>query len=102
MKTNLLLIALFFAAVACGAEGTVTYRIGSCDYFVVQSSTGYAVLEWYGGYDPDKGDSVVGGFTSYGMKTVYDTTADEEIKVWVEDYYLSRPKALEILTEHCE
>jgi hypothetical protein len=36
------------------------------------------------------------------MKTVYDVTADEEIRVWVEDYNLSKDSALEKLMDECE
>lgn len=78
-------LALFVAPSVRGASGTVTHRLDSCDYFLVETASGFAVLEWYGGYDPDKDDEIVGAFTSYGMKTVYDKTSDEEIQVYVED-----------------
>ena len=51
---------------------------------------GYALLEWYGGSDPDEGDIIVGDFESYGFKDIYNLTADSELRVWVEDYWLSK------------
>jgi hypothetical protein len=69
---------------------------------MVETTRGFSILEWYGGHDPDKGDKIVGAYDSYGMKTVYDVTADEEIRVWVEEYDLSKTSALEKLVEKCE
>lgn len=87
---------------AFAARGMVTHKQGTCDYFIVESSRGYDVLEWFGGHDPDKGDILAGPFESYGMKDVYDETADANIRVWVEDYDLTKEDALEKLVEHCE
>jgi hypothetical protein len=65
-------------------------------------SSGYDLFEWYGGYDPDKGDALVGKFNEYGMRDVYDETTDQNVTIWVEDYDLSRENALEKLADHCE
>jgi len=91
-----------FGLPAFAARGVVTHRISGCDYFLVSARSGYAVLEWYGGHDPDKGDTVVGAFESYGMHEIYDETSDGETTVWVEDYWLSKDAALEKLAERCE
>jgi hypothetical protein len=34
--------------------------VSGCDYFLVSTVQGFALLEWYGGYDPDIGDEIVG------------------------------------------
>lgn len=95
-------ITLGFAPVAYAARGVVTHRIASCDYFVVQAPNGYAVLEWYGGSEPDKGDIIVGDFEAYGMKDVFNLTSDTTLTVWVDDFYLSSRSALEKLVEQCQ
>ena len=87
---------------AIAARGEVTHRISGCDYFLVETVRGYVVLEWGDGNDPDKGDRLVGAFENYGMKTIYNETADAELRVWVEDYLLSKEDALEKLLEECE
>jgi hypothetical protein len=84
------------------ARGVVSLRISGCDYFVVATNTSYDVLEWYGGHDPDKGDYLIGGFESYGFHDIYDETADNDLRVWTEDYDLSKGRALEKLAEKCE
>jgi hypothetical protein len=85
-----------------GGRGIVSHRVSGCDYFVVATRSDYNLLEWYGGHDPDKDDVLVGGFLSYGSHDIYDETADADLRVWTEDYGLSKEDALEKLTEHCE
>lgn len=80
---------------------TVVRRISGCDYFMVQTATDYAVLEWYGGHDPDKDDKLIGTL-SYGMKTFLIENHDTTVKVWVEEYGLSKEDALDRLVEKCE
>ena len=96
-------VAVFLLALpAFAARGVVTHRISGCDYYLAATRSGYALLEWYAGYDPDKGDTLVGAFEEYGMHEIYDETSDGETTVWVEDYWLSKDAALEQLAEKCE
>jgi hypothetical protein len=83
-------------------RGEVSHRISGCDYFLVETRSGYDLLEWYGGHDPDKGDIIVGNYESYGFHDVLNETADESLNVYTEDFQLSKTSALEKLTEHCE
>jgi hypothetical protein len=81
----------------------VVRRISGCDYFMVQTRQDYAVLEWYGGHDPDKGDVMIGNVNSYGFKNfIYADDDDKTTKVYVEDYGLNREDALDKLIEECE
>lgn len=84
------------------ARGIVTHRISGCDYFIVESRTGYDVLEWYGDYDPEKGDVLIGNYETYGFHDILDETADESSHVYTEDYLLSKSDALEKLADQCE
>lgn len=93
---------LLVSSHALGARAIVVHRISGCDYFMVQSGRSYDLLEWFGGHDPDKDDVIVGKFESYGMVDIHDETADEELRVWVEDYALTRADALEKLADKCE
>jgi hypothetical protein len=88
-------------AYAASSRGVVTKRISGCDYFMVSATGGYAVLEWYGGHDPDSDDVLVGNFESYGMHDILDDTTDDSLTVWTEDYALSRTGALELLVDKC-
>jgi hypothetical protein len=103
MKSKALLLALLLvSSTAMAARGEVVHRISGCDYLVVETRTGYAVLEWFGGNDPDKGDMIVGNFESFGFKDVLNETSEAAIHIWVEDFALSKASALEKLVELCE
>lgn len=82
--------------------GTVVRRISGCDYFIVQTKSDYAVLEWFGGHDPDKDEVIIGNINSYGFKTfLYQNDEDQTSRLYVEDYGLSKTDALEKLIDHC-
>lgn len=83
-------------------SGSVSHRISGCDYFLVQTRSGYDLLEWFGDYDPDKGDVLVGKYEEYGFHDVLDETADETSRIYTEEYWLSKTDALEHLTDKCE
>jgi hypothetical protein len=95
-------ILLLYGMKAHAARGTIVHKISGCDYFVVQAGRVYDLLEWYGGHDPDKDDVIVGKFEAYGMVEIYDETADEQLRVWVEDYNLTKSDSLEKLADKCE
>lgn len=99
---TILLSSIFTFNTAFAAKGEVVYKKSGCSYFIVEAILGYAILEWYGGNDPDKGDIIVGNFESYGLKTVYNMTADAESKVYVDNYWLSKDRAIERYFDKCD
>ncbi len=104
-QKSVLLVAFSLpASVGAGSSvsGVVSHRISGCDYFLVQTRSGYDLLEWYGDHDPDKGDTLVGKFEDYGFHNVLDETADENCHLYTEEYWLSKTDALEHLADKCE
>lgn len=101
LLVSVAMVLAIVAGQANAARGEVVKRKSGCDYFVVESAAGFAVLEWYGGNDPDEGDRLVGAFETYGMQDVFNATADDELRVWVEDFWLTRRRALEIMYTKC-
>jgi hypothetical protein len=105
MTLSFFIFLFLFASpptVSGSVQGEITHRISGCDYFIVETGTGYDVLEWYSGYDPDKGDALIGAYESYGFHDIKDETTNESVRVYTEDYSLSKTSALEKLTEQCE
>ena len=103
-KTIPLIIALLLFtsfSPALAAKGVVVLHKSGCDYYIVKTNNGYAILEWYGGNDPSEGDVLVGDFETYGMKDIYNLTADDETSVWIEDFWLSKSRAIEEYYEEC-
>ena|SRR5579863_7099769 len=98
----LVLLAAMFCPAAFAEKGEVVKRISGCDYYMVDAPSGYAILEWYGGYDPDAGDSISGKFMTYGFHTFFVGYSDEETRAYVEDWGLSKEDALEKLVDKCD
>jgi hypothetical protein len=86
---------------ALSAKGVVVYYKSGCDYYIVETNIGFALLEWYGGNDPSEGDIIVGDYESYGMKDIYNLSADAETRVWVEDYWLSKDRVIQEYFDQC-
>jgi hypothetical protein len=101
---RLLAVGLFLLlpVAAMADKATVILRIRGCDYFLADGPKGVYLLEWYGGHDPSRGDTIIGEIGSYGFKTVFYLEADREGKVYVDDYSLSKSSAIEKLAEKCE
>ena len=79
----------------------VLYQSGCRSYFIADGPRGFYLLEWYGGYDPSKGDVIVGDIGSYGFKDVYYPRQDREGRIYVDDYMLSKDRVLEKYREKC-
>src|SRR5438270_10271898 len=95
------LLVLLTTPLVFAETGEVSKRISGCDYYVVDAPSGYAVLEWFGGHDPDEGDSILGSFQSYGMHTFFVGSSRSETRAYIEDWGLSEDDALEKLSEEC-
>lgn len=103
-----LILTFSFTSLFINSANAASYQYGevithpySCDYYVVEYPSGYAVLEWYGGNDPDEGDIIYGKFNSYGFKNLYNLTMKRKTRAYVEDYWLSQDKANSLLIEKC-
>jgi hypothetical protein len=104
-------VALFFgcglwllAGPAHAADGTVTAVTGSecSDYFVVNTDDGYALLEWYSGPMPETDDKVAGDFDRFSAEEISVLPAGNRMRVYVEDYGLSKDDAADKLKEKCD
>jgi hypothetical protein len=98
----LVVLAALFCPAAFAEKGNVVKRVSGCDYYMVNAPSGYAILEWYGDYDPDEGDVIRGNFKVYGMHTFFVGANEEETRAYVEEWGLSRDEALEQLSDKCD
>ena len=81
--------------------GVVVYRQPSCDYFILENTSGYIVAEWMGGNYPDLGDKISGSFNSFGTQEFFNNTKDNDCSLWIDDYMLSKDEALDKVKEQC-
>lgn len=78
-------------------EGVVVYE-GDDDYYIVETRKGYTILERYSGR-LDEGDKVRGELNRYNFKYLINRNKDSEVRVYIEDYMLSKDRALEWMGE---
>ena len=102
---TVLLATMFLIAGSAygGSNVKVILKPSGCgSYFLADGdSYGIYLLEWYGGYDPDVGDSIVGEIKGYGFKDVFYPDKNSKGRVYVDDYWLSSSSAIEKLREKC-
>ena len=102
---SITLTAAFMLSISTPAfseRGVVVHSKSGCDYYIVETSSGYALLEWYGGNDPNEGQIIVGPIHSYGMKELYNVSSDRETKAYIDDYMLSKSSVIEKYYDHCD
>lgn len=79
------------------AQGVVALIVD--DKIVVQADdileeyTGATTFETYKNYN--EGDVIYGDFNSYGINTWYDDTTNEEIEVYVDEYWMTEEQAID-------
>ena len=95
------LVAIFYGVLVIADNGVIVQRFSGCDYFIADGERGLYVLEWYGGYDPEAGDNIVGDIGTYGMKSVTYPNVGQTGQVWVEDFLESRSAAMDEINDHC-
>jgi hypothetical protein len=103
VKSGSFLLLLAMSAVAAvpalADKGVIVAECRS--RLLVDATLGYAILEWYGGNSPSKGETVVGEFDHYGMKDIYNISQDASARVWVDDFWLSEQTAMEKFFAKC-
>jgi hypothetical protein len=101
MHKILFVLLVCLAPAARSAEAPVVLVTVNCsDYFVVDlGAKRYALLEWYGGYRPEKGDTLVGDFSHFGAQDM--TVKGQRLRVYVEDYDLTQDSINGKLADKC-
>ncbi len=88
---------------ASSRQVRVVFKPQNCrSYFLADGdSGGIYLLEWYGGHDPEEGDAILGKINSYGFKDVFYPNKNSKGRVYVDDFMLSRDRAIEKISEKC-
>lgn len=95
IKTTLL--SILIPALLMGLIGEVILE--KDDYIVIDTGLSYTVAEDYSLSLISEGDKLVGNLNSYGFNDVYNCSTDNEINLYIEDYWLDRDDAIELLYE---
>ena len=95
--------SLMLASVVQAAEGVVVHsRAGCKGRLIVQSATGFVILELFSGIEPNEGDRLSGDLNSYGIKDLQNMSRGTNVRVWVDDFGMSRTRATEKIAAFCE
>lgn len=82
-------------------RGVVAFSDFNCDYYVVQTMNGYAVLRSWSGTPPFQGSTLYGDFSGWGVKTFYNRSGGYLIRAEVRRNWLSYFEAIDELNYRC-
>ena len=72
-----------------------------CQYYVVYTNNGYAILRATGGYKPYEDAVVYGNFSNYGVRSFYDRYSGTVFSAEVVEYWLTYYEAQEAVYYYC-
>ena len=81
-------------------KGVVVYS-DYCDYYVVETANGYAILRAFGNYKPFEGAVVYGNFSYYGIRDFYNRSSLSIFTAEVKEYWLSYNEAQQAIYYYC-
>jgi len=82
-------------------RGQVVYSDSYCNYYVVETGSGYSVIRSYGGYKPYEGSILYGDFSYTGTSEIYNRSTGVIFSGYVSDYWLSYYAAMDELDYYC-
>jgi len=82
-------------------RGEVVYSDSYCNYYVIETSSGYTVARAYGGYKPYEGSIVYGDFSYTGTFDIYNRSSGVVFTCTVTDYWLTYYEAQDLIDYYC-
>jgi hypothetical protein len=72
-----------------------------CDYYVVETQRGYALMRNWGGLSPIRGAVLYGDFNRFGVQPFYNRTEGYLMNADIRDYTFSYFQAMDQLNFYC-
>ncbi len=82
-------------------EGEVVYSDPSCNYWVIDTYNGYAVIRTNSSSQPYEGELIYGNFSNRGTRDMYNFQGKFVFTGTVIEYWLSYNQALDVLDYYC-
>ncbi len=82
-------------------QGEVVYSDSYCNYYVIETYNGFAVVRAYGSYKPFEGSIVYGNFSAQGTRDLYNYSNQVVFTGTITDYWLSYQEAQDALDYYC-
>ena len=81
--------------------GYVVYSSFQCDYYVVETERGYALMRNWGGFPPVRGAVLYGSFTRFGVQTFYNRSERYLMNADIRDLSYSYFQAIDQANRYC-
>ena len=82
-------------------RGEVVYSDSYCNYFVVETASGYTIIRSYSGYKPFEGSIVYGDLSFSGTGDFYNRSSGVVFTGTVTDYWLTYFEAQDAIDFYC-
>lgn len=82
-------------------RGEVVYSDSYCNYYVVETGSGYTLIRAYGSYKPYEGSIVYGDFSYSGTGDIYNRSTGVIFTGTVTDYWLTYYEAQDFVDYYC-
>jgi hypothetical protein len=82
-------------------RGLVVYADNYCNYYIVETRSGYTVIQNWGGFTPMVGDWIMGDLNSWGTRQMYNYSSKYQITGNVKEYWLSWFTARDYIALQC-
>ncbi len=104
MEKFFLVLALFTlsASATHGDEvGVVVKTYRACDLFIVESPSGFHVLEWWHGPQPALQDQIVGVLNRYDTTEIWLLDQHSKVDITMEKHVKTKDEALLVASDLC-
>jgi hypothetical protein len=82
-------------------RGFVVASDFQCDYFIVETQRGYALMRNWGGFSPFRGAVLYGEFSRFGVQTFYNRSDGTLMNADIRDITFSYFQAIDQLNWYC-
>ncbi len=82
-------------------RGEVVYSSSTCNYYVVETASGYTLIRTYGSYRPVEGSIIYGNLSATGTRDLYNRTYGVIFTGSVTDYWMNYYDAQDALDYYC-
>jgi hypothetical protein len=82
-------------------SGVVVYSDSYCPYYVVETRSGYTVIESLNGFTPYEGNVIYGDLSRQGYMDLYDRSSGQIVRGDVVDYWLNYYDAQYLVDNLC-
>ncbi len=82
-------------------RGFVVASDFQCDFFIMETPRGYALMRNWGGFSPVRGAVIYGNFNRFGVQTFYNRSERVLMNADIREYSFSYFQAIDQMNWYC-